>query len=145
MTDPAPAAPTGGYRRFTSDGTYWTVRKRGGYSEVVRLRTGTYEEVETWGAYNSAGAAAGAAAELAYQQGFQDAQEQLRGKLHDVLAGMGTGTGRCTRARSTTGEDGRTAPRRRARTISLPPRCHRAVGGSPATQGQDEPIMRQGK
>ncbi len=67
------------------------MRKRGRYFEVVRLRVGTYEQVASWGAYNSSGAAAGAAAELAYQQDFQDAQDALRGQLHEVLAGMGLG------------------------------------------------------
>ncbi len=83
--------PSARYRRYSKDGTYWTVRKRGRYYEVVRLQPGTYEQVDSWGAYNSAGAAAGAAAELAYQQGVEDAQEDLRAKLHGVLAGMGLG------------------------------------------------------
>jgi len=84
--------PASGYRRYTSDDTYWTARKRGRFFEVVRLRTGTYEQVDSWGAYSSAGAAAGAAATLAYQQGQEDAQAAFTAKLHDVLATMGLGS-----------------------------------------------------
>lgn len=89
MTPTSDVDPSG-YRRYIKDGTYWTVRKRRDF-EVVRLQAGTYEQVDFWGAYSSSGAAAGAAAQLAYQQGVQDAEENLRGKLHQVLAGMGLG------------------------------------------------------
>ncbi|MFI6226162.1 hypothetical protein ACIBCR_02445 [Micromonospora echinospora] len=81
------------YRKYTTDGTYWTVRKQGANYWVVRLkRVGSaYVEQEYWGAYKTAGGAGGAAAQLAYNQAKQDAVMALRGELHDALERVGLG------------------------------------------------------
>lgn len=83
------AAKKSGYRDYTADSTYWTVRKHGKVFWVVRidLSGGTYHWKEIWGGYHSAGAAA----QLAYGQGQRDAVEALRGTLHAALDGVGLG------------------------------------------------------
>ncbi|TQM30596.1 hypothetical protein [Nocardia bhagyanarayanae] len=82
-----------GYRNYTADGTYWTVRKHGKVYWVVRVDPsgGGYKMVEWWGGYHRAGAAGGAAAQLAYNQAVADAKERLRGHLHDALDSIGLG------------------------------------------------------
>lgn len=82
-----------GYRRYTTDGTYWTVRKYNGYFWAVRIdpSSGTYTWAETWGGYVNAGPAAGAAAQLAYLQGVKDAGDKVRSSLHDALESVGLG------------------------------------------------------
>lgn len=89
---PAKPRPSG-YRNYTADGTYWTVRKQGRTYWVVRIDPsgGGYEPVEWWGGYHRAGAAGGAAAQLAYNQGVAEVKEVLRGRLHGALEGIGLG------------------------------------------------------
>ena len=83
----------GGYRNYTADGTYWTVRKQGSTFWVVRIdnSSGYYEWTEVWGGYSVAGAAAGAAAQLAYAQGAKDALATVRTTLHEALDAVGLG------------------------------------------------------
>ncbi len=83
-----------GYRNYSSDGTYWTVRKHQATDWVVRIdpNSGGYVWDDVWGGYSSAGHAAGAAALLAYKQGVADATARLRGVLHDALEGVGLGS-----------------------------------------------------
>ncbi|GAB2539507.1 hypothetical protein [Brachybacterium huguangmaarense] len=77
---------------YTSDGTYWTGRIRdNGYLEVVRLKSGNYGYVESWGSYEKHGSAVAAAAQLAYAQGREDAQAELQTKLLGALASAGLG------------------------------------------------------
>ncbi|MBD7981959.1 hypothetical protein [Oerskovia merdavium] len=79
-----------GYRNYTSDGTYWTGRKAGnGNIEVVRVKTGNYGVVESFGTYSRLGSAVAAAAQLAYVQGWTDAQHDLSSKVHLALADAG--------------------------------------------------------
>ena len=80
-------------RDYTSDGTYWTVRKVGKVYWVVRIdnNNSDYQWSEIWGGYYRAGAAGGAAAELAYLQGKRDVAQQLRESLHDALGSVGLG------------------------------------------------------
>lgn len=82
-----------GYRNYTTDGRYWTVRKRGRVYWVVKIdpSSGYYVWAEIWGGYRSAGAAGGAAAQLSYVQGKKDAADQIRGSLHDALDSVGLG------------------------------------------------------
>ncbi|MEU2106562.1 MULTISPECIES: hypothetical protein [unclassified Nocardia] len=82
-----------GYRNYTADGTYWTVRKQGRTYWVVRIdpTDGEYRVVEWWGGYHRAGAAGGAAAQLAYQQALSAAKEVLRDHLHEALETIGLG------------------------------------------------------
>lgn len=84
--------PTG-YRNYTADGTYWTVRKSGDTFWVLRIDPsgGEYTTVEVWGGYHRAGAAGGAAAQLAYGQAMHDAGERFRSLLHDSLEDAGLG------------------------------------------------------
>jgi hypothetical protein len=82
-------------RDYTSDETYWTVRKVGKVYWVVRIdknnNNSKYRWAEIWGGYHWAGAAGGAAAELAYMQGKRDVAQQLRGTLHSALDSVGLG------------------------------------------------------
>jgi len=80
-------------RDYTSDGTYWTVRKVGKVYWVVRIdnNNSDYRWAEIWGGYYRAGAAGGAAAELAYNQGKRDVAQQLRESLHGALDSVGLG------------------------------------------------------
>lgn len=82
-----------GYRNYTADGTYWTVRKYNGGYWVVRIdnSSNTYEWAEVFGGYDAAGAAGGAAAQLAYAQGRKDALEEATAALHSALDGVGLG------------------------------------------------------
>ena len=82
-----------GYRNYTADGRYWTVRKQGSVFWVVKIdpSSGSYVWADIWGGYRSAGAAAGAAAQLSYVQGRRDAADQIRGSLHDALDSVGLG------------------------------------------------------
>lgn len=82
-----------GYRNYSSDGTYWTVRKYQDTYWVVRIdpSSGEYLWREVWGGYRSAGHAAGAAALLAYRQGATDTAARLRGHLHAALDEVGLG------------------------------------------------------
>jgi hypothetical protein len=84
--------PTG-YRNYTTDGRYWTVRKQGRVYWVVKIdpSSGHYVWAEIWGGYRSAGAAGGAAAQLSYVQGKKDAADQVRASLHDALDSIGLG------------------------------------------------------
>ncbi|NHO84947.1 hypothetical protein [Micromonospora sp. CMU55-4] len=80
-------------RDYTSDGTYWTVRKVGKVYWVVRIdnNNSDYRWAEIWGGYYRAGAAGGAAAELAYNQGKRDVAQQLKASLHGALDSVGLG------------------------------------------------------
>lgn len=82
-----------GYRNYTADGRYWTVRKQGRVYWVVKIDPGSgqYVWAEIWGGYRSAGAAGGAAAQLSYAQGKKDAAHQIRTVLHDALDSVGLG------------------------------------------------------
>lgn len=82
-----------GYRNYSADGTYWTVRKCGGTYWVVRIdrSAGRYDWLENFGGYEYAGAAGGAAAQLAYRQGVQDATARIRSTLHGALEDLGLG------------------------------------------------------
>lgn len=82
-----------GYRNYTADGTYWTVRKYNGGYWVVRIdnSSNAYEWAEVFGGYDAAGAAGGAAAQLAYAQGRKDALEEATAALHSALEGVGLG------------------------------------------------------
>lgn len=90
MTDTTGAA---GYRNYSADGTYWTVRKYNDTYWVVLIdrSAGGYDWKEVWGGYAHAGWAGGAAAQLAYRQGVQDATARIRGTLHDALKDLGLG------------------------------------------------------
>jgi hypothetical protein len=85
------AKKTNGYRNYTADGSYWTVRKHGRTFWVLRLRSETYDQLEVWGGYSRAGAAGGAAAQLAYFQAVNEMTESLRGTLHRALDKVGLG------------------------------------------------------
>ncbi|MFJ4109251.1 hypothetical protein [Oerskovia enterophila] len=82
-----------GYRNYSADGTYWTVRKVGKVYWVVRINPASagYAWEEVWGGYQVAGAAGGAAAQLAYGQAMRDAQSAISGSLHEALASIGLG------------------------------------------------------
>ncbi|MBF4998369.1 hypothetical protein IRT45_14535 [Nocardia sp. BSTN01] len=82
-----------GYRNYTADGTYWTVRKYGKIFWVVRIDPtgGGYRIVDSWGGYRAAGHAGGAAAQLAYNQAVDEVKHKLRGRLHEALDGIGLG------------------------------------------------------
>lgn len=88
--DGSDATASRNYREYTTDGTYWTGRKTGnGGIEVLRLRAGTYEIVESFDTFQRLGAAVGAAAQLAYLQGWRDAQAELSQKVLASLADVG--------------------------------------------------------
>ncbi|HEY3544989.1 MAG TPA: hypothetical protein VGK17_02730 [Propionicimonas sp.] len=80
-----------GYRNYTSDGTYWTVRKHGPTYWVVRIDNsrGEYRWIEIWGGYEKAGWAGGAAAQLAYRQAVEDTRAKLAQALHGALDEIG--------------------------------------------------------
>lgn len=82
-----------GYRNYTADGTYWTVRKVGKIFWVVRISPGGagYVWEEVWGGYRVAGAAGGAAAQLAYGQAMDDARSVISASLHGALDSVGLG------------------------------------------------------
>ena len=73
-----------GYRNYTADSTYWTVRKYNGGYWVVRIdnSSNNYEWAEVFGGYDTAGAAGGVAAQLGYAQGRRDALEEAANALH---------------------------------------------------------------
>jgi len=79
------------YTSYTQDGTYWTLRKRGPWFLVVRLRSGTYDEVQRYGWYRRAGAAATAVGALTYRVALQEATETIRDVLQARLDDMGLG------------------------------------------------------
>jgi hypothetical protein len=79
------------YTSYTRDGTYWTLRKRGGWYLVSRRRSGTYEEVDRYGWYRRAGAAATAVGALTYRLALQEATEQIRESLQARLDEIGLG------------------------------------------------------
>ncbi|AEI12676.1 hypothetical protein [Cellulomonas gilvus] len=84
----------GGYRSYTADGSWWTVRTYGSTYWVARVRHaegGGYEVVQWFEAYAKAGWAAGAAAQLAYAQGVADAKAQVVRALHGALDEVGLG------------------------------------------------------
>lgn len=87
------ATQPAGYRNYSADGTYWTVRKIGSTYWVTRIDNsdGTYRWSETWGGYRTAGAAGGAAAQLAYRQAVADTTQRLRTVLHSALDDVGLG------------------------------------------------------
>ncbi|WP_409332336.1 hypothetical protein [Trujillonella humicola] len=82
-----------GYRNYTADGRYWTVRKYGATYWVVLIdpSSGSYVWDEIWGGYATAGGAGGAAAQLAYVQGQQDALGKVAQSLHVALDELGLG------------------------------------------------------
>ena len=90
IKNPDALTPSRNYREYTTDGTYWTGRKTAdGGIEVLRLRAGTYEIVESFDTFQRLGAAVGAAAQLAYLQGWKDAQAELSQKVLGSLAEVG--------------------------------------------------------
>lgn len=83
-----------GYRSYTADGSWWTVRTYGDTYWVVRVRHaegGEYEVAQWFDRYAKAGWAAGAAAQLAYAQGVADAKAQVVEALHGALDEVGLG------------------------------------------------------
>jgi hypothetical protein len=82
-----------GYRNYTANGKYWTVRKYGATYWVVLIdpSSGSYVWDEVWGGYATAGGAGGAAAQLAYVQGQQDALAKAATALHTSLNALGLG------------------------------------------------------
>ena len=90
MTPPPRRA---GYRNYTANGKYWTVRKYGATYWVVLIdpSSGSYVWDEVWGGYATAGGAGGAAAQLAYVQGQQDALQKVTASLHLALDELGLG------------------------------------------------------
>jgi hypothetical protein len=79
------------YTAYTQDGTYWTLRKRGNWFLVLRLESGTYSEVERYGWYWRAGAAATAVGALTYRVALQEAKDIIRDGLQQRLDEMGLG------------------------------------------------------
>lgn len=79
------------YTGYTRDETYWTLRKRGNWYLVLRLRSGSYEEVERYGWYRRAGAAATAVGALTYAVALSEATELIREGLQQRLDDMGLG------------------------------------------------------
>ncbi len=79
------------YTGYTRDGTYWTLRKRGKWYLVLRLRSGSYAEVERYGWYRKAGAAATAVGALTYAVAISEATELIRDGLQQRLDEMGLG------------------------------------------------------
>lgn len=79
------------YTSYTRDGTYWTLRKRGQWFLVLRLQSGSYAEVERYGWYRRAGAAATAVGALTYRSTLQEATAVIRDGLQQRLDEMGLG------------------------------------------------------
>ena len=79
------------YTSYTADGTYWTLRTRGRWFLVLRLESGTYAEVERWGWYRKAGAAATAVGALTYRSALEDARDSIRDGLQLRLDEIGLG------------------------------------------------------
>lgn len=79
------------YTAYTQDGTYWTLRKRGSWYLVLRLTSGSYDEVERYGWYRRAGAAATAVGALTYRLALTEATEIIRDGLQKRLGEMGLG------------------------------------------------------
>jgi hypothetical protein len=79
------------YTAYTRAGTYWTLRKRGSWYLVLLLRSGTYEEVDRYGWYRRAGAAATAVGALTYRAALIEATEVIRDGLQSRLDEMGLG------------------------------------------------------
>lgn len=79
------------YTAYTQDGTYWTLRKRGQWFLVLRLESGTYDEVERYGWYRRAGAAATAVGALTYRVALHEATNIIRDGLQARLDEMGLG------------------------------------------------------
>ena len=77
------------YTAYTQDDTYWTIRKHGNWYRVARLRSGLYDEVERYGWYRSAGAAATAVGVLSYRKGLEDGHDMMRSVLEERLHGLG--------------------------------------------------------
>lgn len=77
------------YTDYTTDSTYWTIRKRGNWYLVLKLQSGTYDEVDRWGWYSRAGAAATAVGLLSYQQGLSDGERMMREALQEKLSELG--------------------------------------------------------
>jgi hypothetical protein len=79
------------YTAYTRAGTYWTLRKRGSWYLVLLLRSGTYEEVDRYGWYRRAGAAATAVGALTYRAAIVEATDIIRDGLQSRLDEMGLG------------------------------------------------------
>ncbi len=79
------------YTAYTRAGTYWTLRKRGSWYLVLQLRSGTYEEVDRYGWYRRAGAAATAVGALTYRAALSEITELIRDDLQSRLDEMGLG------------------------------------------------------
>ena len=77
------------YTAYAQDDTYWTLRKRGKWFLVLRLNAGTYDEVERWGWYRKAGAAATAVDLLSYTKGIADGNVIIASALQDKLNELG--------------------------------------------------------
>lgn len=75
----------------TQDGTYWTLRKRGQWFPVLRLQSGSCAEIERYGWYRRAGAAATAVGALTYREALQEATDIIRDGLQQRLDEMGLG------------------------------------------------------
>ncbi len=74
---------------YSSDATYWTMRKQGDWYKVVRLASGSLVEAELLGWYRNAGSAATAVGVLAYLQGLEDAKDAARKGIQDKINSLG--------------------------------------------------------
>lgn len=80
------------YTAYTRAGTYWTLRKRGDWYLVCLLRSGTYEEVDRYGWYRRAGAAATAVGALTYRTALAEVRDSIRDDLQRRLDEIGLGS-----------------------------------------------------
>ncbi len=79
------------YTAYTRDGTYWTLRTRGKWYLVLKLESGTYREVDRYGWYRRAGAAATAVGALTYREALSEATDVIRDSLQSRLDEIGLG------------------------------------------------------
>lgn len=77
------------YTDYATDGTYWTLRKRGSWYLVARRASGTYEEVERYGWYRRAGAAATAVGLLSYRKGIVEGAGIVRDAVQAKIDELG--------------------------------------------------------
>lgn len=84
-----PEERTDVYTAYADDNTYWTLRKKGRWYLVSRRRSGTYADVERYGWYRRAGAAATAVGLLSYLKGLADGQQLVRTAIQQKLDELG--------------------------------------------------------
>jgi hypothetical protein len=74
-------------KRYTADGTEWTVRKKGDAFHVVRVDRAEDREKQVASVHTSATHAGQAAAREGYRQGRQDAINEVRERLKQLETG----------------------------------------------------------